>query len=88
MEDDLKIFNLREAEAELFQVFVDKEEAAEEFKVRIEEVVNRMEPGTSKDEIDAVKKYAEARAKAKMKAFMEKHDACERIITELASHVA
>jgi len=88
MEDDIKILTIKEAEEELFLVNTDKEEATEEFKVRIEEIIGRMDSSITKDEIDAVKKYAEARAKAKMKAFMLKHDACEKVIAELADYAA
>jgi len=85
MEDDIKILTIKEAEEELFLIGTDKEEALEEFKIRIEEVVGRMDPSISKNEIDAVKKYAEARSKLKMKEFVQKHDACEKVIGELSN---
>ena len=86
MSEELKPLTLKEAENELFQIGIDKEEAAQEFKVRIEEIVGRMEPGISKHEIDAVRKYAEARAKAKVNEFVNKHEACEKVISELAGY--
>ena len=45
-----------------------------------------MTPGTPKNEIDAVRKYAEARSKAKVRDFVSKHDACEKVISELSGY--
>jgi len=84
--EELSMLTLKQAEEELFQIGIDKEEALQEFKARVEEVIGRMTPGTPKNEIDAVRKYAEARSKAKVRDFVSKHEACEKIISELAGY--
>jgi len=83
--EDLKVLTIKEAEEELFLIGTEKEEFLEEIKKRIEEVVGRMDDSTTAAEIDAVKKYAEARSKLKMKKYIQDHDAREKVIAELAN---